>query len=299
MAEGGIGVLGRYKLVLGAAVISLAGVAVALVSTPPRPSVSPTVRQTIAPGAVWPEGFVVRPGDRAVGVGQLVARNGEATLLCTGLDGLLDKAGAQYRCSQLSVEVRGVDLPTIGQVRKLAGASIIDDVVLHGIWNGQSLTVDAVGGVAVRLPASPSLSCEFEVPGAASEDPWAGDTEAAYQRLKAEVDANPTAYAGIWVANGPQRAIVVATTQDLVSTGVALRRLFPFALCVVRVRFSMAELSSVAENLPRPAGAWWRVEIDVSRNRALVRVPVLTDEVVRALVDQPAVEVLPILMLEP
>lgn len=283
----------RQAVLLGVGAIAV--LAIGVLSLPPRPpSVAPATLVTIQP-AMWPNAYVVRPGDQAVGIGQLVARPDEPTRLCTGLDGVLGSSSAQYRCSPLSIAVRDVDVRALAGFRVFKGATYVNAVV-RGKWDGTALSVDGIGGEAPSLPASTPLSCEFWVPGGVDSDPGSPDDEAAYRRLQSIVDGDTAAYAGSWLSTEGKRAVVVATTNDLVSTGNLLRRQFPFELCLVHVAFSMQVLSALADNLPTPAGQFWLADIDVQRNRVLVRVPTLDSTAVAAVSGQPAAELVPLLL---
>jgi hypothetical protein len=272
--------------------IVLAGVLFAL-----KPAVQPTVTDSLRPGDMWPATFVLQPGDRAVGAGQLVAREGEPTRLCTGKDPLESSRGAQFRCSPASVELAGFEVRSLPGAHLYGGAVVVDFAVVHGRWDGRVLAVDAVGGRVLSLPVAPVLACDVEAPGAVPEGSQTLETEAAYVRLQAEVDSDPDGFAGLWVVTEGRRTAVVATTRDLGVVVARLRRVFPFALCVTQVRFSMTELKSLMQDLRRPDGSWW-VDISVERNRVLVWIPILDADAVRTVASKPAVELLPLLMRE-
>lgn len=280
----------RAAIAFIAAVLALV-FAIALL--PRNPPILPATEETIPPSASWPSDYVVAPGDRVVGKGQLVDSSEGPVRLCTGQDAIISTT---YHCTSLSVIVDGVDVGSLDGVRRSDGATYAYAVV-RGVWTGESLRVDQVGGRVLRVPVARELDCEFTVPGA-TDDANAGQQEDPYQHLQSIVDGNPDKYAGIWRSPGGGRMLVVATTQDLAPAGLWLRQNFAYPLCLVRVPYSMADLTDVAARLRLPSGIAWRPEIDVRTNRVLVRVPVLDVSVDQAVASIPEVELVPLVFKE-
>lgn len=279
----------RQARAMIACLAALMLVVVAVAAWPRELPIVPATKGSLPPQKVWPTDFVVEPGDRVVGVGQLVDPDGQPPRLCTGLDVIWS---ATYHCTSLSVIVSGVDVASLPGVRRSNGATYVDAVV-HGGWDGGTLRVDQVGGPALTFPVSPELDCEYTVPGAIG-DPQAGGQEGPYRQLQSIIDGDPTTYAGIWRSNSGGPALVVATTKDLVLAGALLRASFPFALCLVHVTYSMSDLNAMAARLRLPSGVAWRPEVDVRRNRVLVRVPVLAASTVQAAGGQAGIELVPL-----
>jgi hypothetical protein len=278
----------RVLLLLGAAV----GVAL-LIATGPLASV--TAPAPTRAGDLWPEDFVLHPGDRAVGTGQLVARVGEPVRLCGGNQIIPLNRGGQYRCSADSVELVGVDVGSMSAARPLKDALVVDHAVVRGVWDGRVLKVDSVGGAPPALPLPSPLTCQYNVPGAVREGPQTLATEADYRRLQTEVETAPQVYGGMWVGQGASRIAVVATTGDLVTSGLHLRDIFPYPLCLVLVRHPTAELERIATALRRPEGLW-QPEVWVEGNRVLVHIPVLDSDAMETLVEFSVAEPRPLLI---
>jgi hypothetical protein len=286
----------RQLLLLAASAAAVALVLAGLSIGTRRAPQSTATPQSTGSGGVWPDDFVLAPGQHAVGVGQLVARAGEPTRLCTGQDIIEASRGAQYRCSPDSVELRGVDVGSMAGAHLDSGALVVDSAVIRGVWDGQVLAVESVGGESPALPLAPELTCQAEVPGASPEGSQGLETEAAYGRLQSEVLGDPDVYGGEWVSSVAGRQVMmVGTTESVAAAEERLRQVFPFALCVVPVMYPASELERIADALRSPDGTW-QPEISVERNRVLVRIPVLDANAVGELARFPGAEALPLLV---
>lgn len=205
--------------------------------------------------------LIVRSGDAVVGVGSLLARDGDLFLCPTEPVAITGGFGCL-----------GADL-----VRVVGADSARWDgqyVQVEGIWDGEAVRVTEV--IAARRPA-PSTR---PVPCAPPPGGWPGfdppdAAESAGRDLEQEVYGNPDLYVGIWPAattdpgGVPERVIVVGTVGDVAEVAANLRSIYPYNLCVTAVAFSRAELQAVRDHLAR-LDQPWHLDIDPSVDRVVV-----------------------------
>lgn len=232
----------------------------------------------------------VRAGDHVVAQGTVVAVPGEPVILCRPLayDSLRGAFGspAPSSCSTVRVKLIGIDMSTLPAAQVDGQTIVATNVVVRGVWDGTGITVQAVGGPAPEAdPQPPTIQCDAAVSGAIAESGTALEIEATYARLQAEVDADPSTFAGVWVTSvGGQRAVALATTQDAALVATRIRGSFPYAFCVVRVSYSSSVLQQAAE-----AFSAYDPEIRESANRVVVYVPVLDDAAAALVAEHPSV----------
>ena len=260
-------------------------------SGPPAASVTAKPAATAAGPATPSYAFasaVVRPGDAVTAVGHLIEAADGALAICA-VAVALAVPRAPPVCVPPAAPVAELD-PREFPGDETAGRWATDYLMFSGTWNGQAMEVDAAA------PAEPPISSVFQpVPCGPPADGWPGDLldgvkgEDLVRRLQREVEGNPDRYAGFWSGvigragdQDAERAMVVATVDDVELVAGHLRDIFPSNLCVVRARFSARELERVA-TLVGEMNESWRVTVDPAANRVAVEMVVLGEEAARLL----------------
>lgn len=242
------------------------------------------------PNGTQSAGSLVRAGDHVVAQGTVVAVPGEPVILCRPLayDSLREALGspAPSSCSTVRVKLTGIDMSTLPAAQDDGQTIVAPNVVVRGLWDGTGITVLAVGGPAPGAdPQPPSIQCDSVVSGAIAESGTALEIEATYARLQAEVDADPSTFAGEWVTSvGGQRAVAVASTEDPALVATRIRSSFPYAFCVVRVSYSSRVLQQAAESFSA-----YDPEIREIANRVVIYVPVLDGAAAALVAEHPSV----------
>ncbi len=117
--------------------------------------------------------------------------------------------------------------------------------------------------------------------------------EASFKGLASIVFGDPEGFAGYWPLGDARNTAVVGTVRDPDEVGPRLEAAFPFAMCVVKVRFSQAQLDAAAAEIRRDHPDWI-TEVRLERNRVRVVVPVLDRNTLRELDRYPAASPLPV-----
>jgi hypothetical protein len=218
---------------------------------------------------------IVIPGDRVVGVGLVFAALDKPIVLCRRLDIVGLGSASQSPCSQVAIELTGVDVNALKGATTEDGAISAPATVVRGVWNGSGMTVDTIGGGSPTTDASPpTLACGTPVAGATPEEGSALDIEAAYARLQTAIDGSPNTFAGEWVQTvGGNRLMAVATVVDEVQAATEIRAVFPYAFCVVHVDYSWTQLQNTASAFGDDPHA--TSDILTSANRVAVQLPVI------------------------
>jgi hypothetical protein len=214
----------------------------------------------------------VRPGDRVVATGLVVANEDGTLQLCLPGPARLVDDGRPPACSSLSTPLRGLSASMIPGWVSTDGAGYAREVTVFGIWTGDGIDAErAVGGIA---PATPE---PIECPGPVSGPPAApGDLreEAALAALADEVFGNREVYGGFWRSRLGH--IVVGVAGDPADREDRVRQRYPYALCLVRVPNSLAVLDAAATDLGGRVASWQSM-VDAATNRVRITVLVVDD----------------------
>jgi hypothetical protein len=228
--------------------------------------------------------LVVRTGDRVVATGMVMADADGNLRFCVPAPRRLVDDGRPPSCSPLATPLRGLAPAAIPSWVGSGGAGYALDVTIFGTWAGDG--IDAERAITGSLATEPD---PIECPGpAVGPRPEPGDLrqEAALGALSEEVFGQRDRYGGFWRSRFGH--IVVGVAGDAAAEEARLRRLYPYALCLVRVPNSLSILDGAAATLEarlesgQLVAERWLWSLDMATNR--VRVPVLVvDEATAAL----------------
>jgi hypothetical protein len=101
------------------------------------------------------------------------------------------------------------------------------------------------------------------------------------------VFGNPDLFAGYWPLGDGRNVVVVGTTGNPAEEWRRLEAEFPFAMCVVKVQFSQAQLDAVKAEIAS-SHPNWITDVRLEQNRVRVIVPVLDGDTLRKLDSYPA-----------
>lgn len=243
----------------------------------------------------------VRPGDRVEAHGTFVAAPGGSPVICRPLDSL--DTGAEARtpptCSPISVRIEGVDvrsLLTWGETR--AGTFFVDSVRITGSWTGEAIVVDAIEPVPIESDYG-TIPCDPPPTGWPPGPTSPLETEDATASLADAVQGDPARFSGYWGVTDPSggtdgRALdvlVVGVRGDMDAARGDLEAVYPYALCLVSVRFSESELEKAARDLARDRASelTWAPRVDVELNRVRVRIKIVDDSWAALLAERPEI----------
>jgi len=192
--------------------------------------------------------------------------------------------GRPPTCSRLSTRLRGLAPAAIPGWVVSGGTAYALDVTTFGTWTGDGIDAErAISGSLVRDPDP------IECPGPAvgpRPEPGGPREEAALGALSEEVFGQRDRYGGFWRSRLGH--IVFGVAGDPAGAEARLRRLYPYALCLVRVPNSLTVLDGAAQRLEariesgQLVAEQWLWSLDMATNR--VRVPVhVVDEATAAL----------------
>jgi hypothetical protein len=216
-------------------------------------------------------------GSEITGTGWLIqsADSGDVQLCLGGFSRVSDSP----TCSVVAVAVKGVQWDTVPGAQRDAGAWFAPHVFVRGTWTGSEVRIESVTAAPLSNSGPPvPASCGED--DATDGDPNGPPDEAALQPINAEVLGNPDRYAGLWRAASADGTgvMVVEVVGDVSAVEAKLRRLYPYALCLVKAKFSETQLNSTLRAIG-PATQKWRAEVDYPTNRVIVSVATSTDEI--------------------
>jgi hypothetical protein len=233
----------------------------------------------------------VRPvavGSSATATGFVVISPSAPAMLCSNLVARLSY-GAVPSCEGESLQLSGIDPSTLPGSTQSDGRIVSSRVELSGTWDGRVLVVSAV---RLALPsASPqALSCDG--PTAWPTQPTALiQIEEAARRLQARIATQPDVFAGTWPLQGAADSPpVVGTVGDPAAVRPALDAVYPYGVCIAKVRYSDAELRAAAASL-QVANPEWQVQVAYPENAVIVRLLVYDDSAASTITKYPEAQV--------
>lgn len=222
---------------------------------------------------------VVEPGDEVTGTGNIVLD--ERGKWC--LYGLVLNLGGIPRpieaCPPNSVLVQGVDVSGLAGWTAVGDSGYTGQITVRGTWTGEAVRVESVVVAAPRPRTARDVPCPAPAGGWPVPDPPPIELEEGLRRLGALLEREPARYSGYWMAaasasEGLPAVAVVGTVEDPGEAQEDLESVYPFALCVVRVEYSMADLEQASSQLLRPDGSWANT-ISSELDRVIVRLPLV------------------------
>ncbi|HEX8939431.1 MAG TPA: hypothetical protein VF763_04645 [Candidatus Limnocylindrales bacterium] len=237
---------------------------------------------------------LVRPGDTVSATGFVVARAGEPVFICW--PGPVAAVGGSEQgpsCGLYRAELQGLDLSAIPSRAEASGVVYTQgEVTLVGTWTGSAIRVSSN---PVPAPAAQvnSASCVPPAAGWPSAPPSLTPLEAenAVAALAGQVSSHPAVYSGYWSLDGgggsAMGVMVVGTTGDPAAVRPTLERAYPWGVCIVRARYSAADLQRAYDALANLPPQTASAAIDPSKDRVSVKMITLTQPLADLLRDYP------------
>lgn len=256
------------------------------------------VDQAIAPSRTGSqartEPTITSSGDNVLATGVVVAGRDGVVQICDPLMTRLVKLEDEQpiQCSAVAVLVHGLNLSTLPGWTERGGGGFSDPVTVRGIWTGDAIEAKDAGAGSVESAPQPQIPCTTPNGGWPAPPSTELDLETALTRLTDELAAQPAQYSGYWVASaangaGADRIAVVGAVDDPDAARTVLESVYPYALCVTKVKYSSTDLERAADNIgqdlqSRPTGSW-RTRVSQQLNRVIVRTYVVDRDLVQLL----------------
>jgi hypothetical protein len=254
-----------------------------------------------SPGLDWTssdyQAATVHPGDRVTATGMVIAYPGEHLEIC--LPGAVAGVGggephAPFACGLFRAPLDGLDQNTLPG-RSEAGGAVYSPsrLTVQGTWTGTSITVSSVD-VATSEPPASSGGIPCPTPAVGWPKPPA-DLEEAVRPLSDAITAHPDQYSAYWGGDSggltPTLAVaIVGTVGDPDAVRPALESVYPYGVCVVKVKYSATDLQGALDALSakisdRTLGAM----IDPELDRVRVELTIVTRELATLLEANPEI----------
>jgi hypothetical protein len=271
--------IGSGTLVVLVAAALIAG-RIGLISDGAGAEVSPTLD---------PDPRAIAPGAEVVARGTVVAIRNGPMCIAYGGSRFLGRPepndpsfSSVLPCRLAAAPLVGIDPTRLPEWTQWSRYGFSAMVLLKGRWDGLAIEVREVLPHEAS-PARDVLGCDPAAPARGE----AGAGEASLKGLASKVFGNPHLFAGYWPLGDARNVMVVGTTGNPAEEWRRLEADFPFAMCVVKVQFSQAQLDAVkAEIASRHPN--WIAEVKLEHNRVRVIVPVLDGDTLRKLDSYPA-----------
>jgi hypothetical protein len=245
-----------------------------------KPAASPTMD---------PDPRAIRPGAEVVARGTVVAIRNGPMCIAYGGSRFLGRPepkdpffSSVLPCRLAAAPIVGIDPTRLPQWTQWSRYGFSAVVLVKGRWNGLAIEVREVLPHKAS-PARDVLGCDPAAPARGE----AGAGEASLKGLASKVFGNPDLFAGYWPPGDARNVMVVGTTGNPAEEWRRLEADFPFAMCVVKVQFSQAQLDAVKAEIASSHPSWI-ADVKLEQNRVRVIVPVLDGDTLRKLDSYPA-----------
>jgi hypothetical protein len=244
------------------------------------------------------EAAIVRPGDRVTATGFVIAYPGLQVEICLG--GAVAGVGGggphpPFACGAFKAPLDGLELNALPG-RSEAGGAVYSPSALTvlGTWTGTSIKVASVELAAPMQATTIGLPCPAPTAGWPSPQSATSSLvlENAVRPLANEIAAHPELFSAYWgpesAGSGPTRAVVVVgTVDDPDAVRPRLESLYPYGVCVIKVKYSAADLQRALDALAHAAPDRLQAYIDPPADRVRVQLTLISGDLATLLEAHP------------